>query len=134
MANKSGGGVAVYVKDSFKVHEKWYVYNVADLKFVALNVVARVSALIAAVYRSDYSVSTFLSNLGSLLNSLNLMDCHPVICGNFNENFFSNVRKPILELFRSRGYTQLMTATTEQNTLLDLIFFSRPQHCLTPVC
>ncbi|KAK0146627.1 hypothetical protein N1851_014024 [Merluccius polli] len=39
--------------------------------------------------------------------------------------------KPILELFQSRGYAQLITAaTTEKNTLLDLIFISRPQQCL----
>ncbi|KAI3357220.1 hypothetical protein L3Q82_015676, partial [Scortum barcoo] len=55
-------------------------------------VVAPVSALIAAVYRPpDYSVSSFLANLGSLLDSLEIMDCHPIIvCGDFNENIFSN--------------------------------------------
>ncbi|KAI3352696.1 hypothetical protein L3Q82_020185 [Scortum barcoo] len=54
--------------------------------------VAPVSALIAAVYRPpDYSVSSFLANLGSLLDSLEIMDCHPIIvCGDFNENIFSN--------------------------------------------
>ncbi|KAI3352191.1 hypothetical protein L3Q82_021002, partial [Scortum barcoo] len=57
-----------------------------------LEVVAPVSALIAAVYRPpDYSVSSFLANLGSLLDSLEIMDCHPIIvCGDFNENIFSN--------------------------------------------
>lgn len=133
MANRGGGGVAVYVKDKFQVHEKQYAYNVTDLEFVALKVVAPVSAVIAAVYRPpDYGVTSFLSNLGSLLDSLEMMDCHPiVVCGDFNENLFSNDRKPILELFQSRGYAQVITAaTTEKNTLLDLIFISRPQHCL----
>ncbi|KAI3357213.1 hypothetical protein L3Q82_015681 [Scortum barcoo] len=61
-----------------------------------LEVIAPVSALIAAVYRPpDYSVSSFLSNLGSLLESLEIMDCHPIIvCGDFNENIFSNANDP----------------------------------------
>ncbi|KAK9539502.1 hypothetical protein VZT92_004604 [Zoarces viviparus] len=94
---------------------------------------APVSALIAAVYRPpDYSVRSFLSNLGSLLDSLEIMDCQPIIvCGDFNENCLSNTSKPIFELFQSRGYAQVITtATTEKNTLLDLIFISQPQHCL----
>ena len=133
MANKRGGGVAVYVKEHIQVREKQYVHNVTDLEFLALKVEAPVSALIAAVYRPpDYSVTSFLSNLGSLLDSLEIMDCHPIIvCGDFNENHLSNASKPILELFRSRGYVQLITAaTTDKNTLLDLIFISKPQHCL----
>ena len=105
-----------------------------DLEFVALKVEAPVSALIAAVYRPpDYGIASFLSNLVSLLDSLEIMDCHPIIvCGDFNENLLCNGSMPILQLFRSRGYAQLITAaTTEKNTLLDLIFISQPQHCLT---
>ncbi|XP_068449333.1 uncharacterized protein [Clinocottus analis] len=100
MAGRGGGGVAVYVK---------------------------------TVYRPpNYSVTSFLSNLGSLLDSLEIMDCQPIIvCGDFNENLFSNIGKPILNLFQSRGYAQVITAaTTEKNTLLDLIFISQPQRCL----
>ncbi|TDG95925.1 hypothetical protein EPR50_G00243830 [Perca flavescens] len=133
MANKCGGGVAVYVKEHIQVREKQYVHDVTDLEFLALKVEAPVSALIVAVYRPpDYSVTSFLSNLGSLLDSLEIMDCHPIIvCGDFNENHLSNASKPILELFQSRGYVQLITAaTTDKNTLLDLIFISKPQHCL----
>ncbi|XP_062414952.1 uncharacterized protein LOC134107225 [Pungitius pungitius] len=133
IANRGGGGVAVYVKNHIQVREKQYVHNVTDLEFVALKVEAPASALIAAVYRPpDYSVRSFLSNLGNLLDSLEIMDCQPIIvCGDFNENLFSNTGKPILELFQSRGYAQVITnATTDKNTLLDLIFISQPQHCL----
>lgn len=133
MANRSGGGVAVYVKNHFQVHEKQYIHNVTDLEFLVVKVEAPVTAMIAAVYRPpDYSLTSFLSNLESLLESLEIMDCHPIIvCGDFNENLLSNARKPILELFQSRRYVQLITAaTTEKNTLLDLIFISQPQHCL----
>ncbi|KAK0139103.1 ATP-dependent DNA helicase PIF1 [Merluccius polli] len=133
MADRGGGGVAVYVKNHIQVQEIQYVYNVTDLEFLALKVEAPVSALIATVYRPpDYSVRSFLSNLGSLLDSLEIMDCHPIIVsGDFNENLSSPTSKPILELFQSRGYAQLITAaTTEKNTLLDLIFISRPQQCL----
>ncbi|CAJ1057891.1 hypothetical protein PFLUV_G00025180, partial [Xyrichtys novacula] len=128
------GGVAVYVKNHLQVVEKQYLNNVTDLEFVALKVESPVSALIAAVYRPpDYSVPSFLSNLGSLLDSLEIMDCHPIIvCGDFNENLFSNASKPILDFFQSKGYGQLITAaTTDKNTLLDLIFISRPQLCLS---
>ena len=133
MANRGGGGVAVYVKDHIQACEKQYMHNVTDLEFLVLKVDAPVSALIAAVYRPpDYSVRSFLSNLGSLLDSLEIMDCHPIIvCGDFNENLLSNVSKPIFELFQSRGYAQVITAaTTDKNTLLDLMFISQPQHCL----
>ncbi|CAJ1085629.1 uncharacterized protein LOC117832690 isoform X2 [Xyrichtys novacula] len=134
MASKGGGGVAVYVKNHLQVVEKQYLNNVTDLEFVALKVESPVSALIAAVYRPpDYSVPSFLSNLGSLLDSLEIMDCHPIIvCGDFNENLFSNASKPILDFFQSKGYGQLITAaTTDKNTLLDLIFISQPQLCLS---
>ncbi|CAJ1080787.1 uncharacterized protein LOC117832690 isoform X2 [Xyrichtys novacula] len=134
MASKGGGGVAVYVKNHLQVVEKQYLNNVTDLEFVALKVESPVSALIAAVYRPpDYSVPSFLSNLGSLLDSLEIMDCHPIIvCGDFNENLFSNASKPILDFFQSKGYGQLITAaTTDKNTLLDLIFISRPRLCLS---
>ncbi|CAI5667671.1 unnamed protein product [Oreochromis niloticus] len=133
MANRSGGGVAVYVKSDFQVHEKQYIHNVTDLEFLALKVEAPVSALIAVVYRPpDYTLRPFLKNLVSLLDSLEIMDCHPIIvCGDFNENVLSSANKPILELFESRGYAQVITApTTEKNTLLDLIFISQPERCL----
>ena len=133
MASRGGGGVAVYVRNQFQVQEKQYLHNVTDLEFVVLKVESPVRALIAAVYRPpDYSVRPFLENLLSLLDSLELMEHHPIIvCGDFNENQLSGVRGPILELFESRGYQQLITAaTTEKNTLLDLIFISQPQRCL----
>ncbi|CAI5653237.1 unnamed protein product [Oreochromis niloticus] len=133
MANRNGGGVAVYVKSDIQVHEKQYIHNVTDLEFLALKVEAPVSALIAVVYRPpDYTLRPFLKNLVSLLDSLEIMDCHPIIvCGDFNENVLSIANKPILELFESRGYAQVITApTTEKNTLLDLIFISQPERCL----
>ncbi|XP_055370345.1 uncharacterized protein LOC114870002 [Betta splendens] len=108
MASRGGGGVAVYVE-------------------------APLPALIAAVYRPpDYSLTSFLSNLRSLLDALEIIDCHPIIvCGDFNENLMSSDNKPILELFRSRGYDKVVTdATTEKNTLLDHIFILRPNQCL----
>ncbi|KAL3987651.1 hypothetical protein ACER0C_014766 [Sarotherodon galilaeus] len=64
MANRSGGGVAVYVKSDIQVHEKQYIHNVTDLEFLALKVEAPVSALIAVVYRPpDYTLRPFLKNL-----------------------------------------------------------------------
>ncbi|XP_047245588.1 uncharacterized protein LOC124882907 isoform X2 [Girardinichthys multiradiatus] len=89
--------------------------------------------LIGVVYRPpDYSLRPFMQNLVSLLDSLEIMDCQPVIvCGDFNENQLLGGRKPILELFQSRGYAQLITsATTSKNTMLDLIFISQPQQIL----
>nr|XP_024656104.1 uncharacterized protein LOC112431662 isoform X1 [Maylandia zebra] len=98
-----------------------------------LKVQAPFPALIAVVYRPpDYSLTPFMQNLVSLLDSLEIMDCHPIIvCGDFNENQLQSGRKQILEQFQSRGYSQLITsATTDKNTLLDLIFISQPQKCL----
>ncbi|XP_078791854.1 uncharacterized protein LOC144986979 isoform X2 [Oryzias latipes] len=134
MASRGGGGVAVYVRNHIQVQHKQYLHNVTDLEFVVLKLQAPFQALIAAVYRPpDHSVSVFLQNLVSLLNSLEVMDCHPIIVsGDFNENQLLTVRKPIVEMFQSRGYKQLITsATTEKNTLLDLIFISQPQPCLS---
>ena len=133
MASKGGGGVAVYVRNHIQVRERQYLHNVTDLEFVALKVEAPFCAVIAAVYRPpDYSLRPFLENLVSLLDALEVLDCHPVIvCGDFNENQLLGSTKPILELFQSKGYVQLITsATTDKNTLLDLIFISQPQRCL----
>nr|XP_054593099.1 uncharacterized protein LOC129159978 [Nothobranchius furzeri] len=133
MACKSGGGVAVYVKNHIHVREKRYVHNVTDLEFLVLKVETPFPALIAVIYRPpDYIMRPFMENLVSLLDSLEVMDCHPVIvCGDFNENQFSGGRKQIVEHFQSRGYAQMITsATTDKNTLLDLVFISQPQRSL----
>ncbi|CAI5670377.1 unnamed protein product [Oreochromis niloticus] len=133
MASRSGGGVVVYLRNNFQVQVKQYLHNVTDLEFLVLKVQAPFPALIAVVYRPpDYSLTPFMQNLVSLLDSLEIMDCHPIIvCGDFNENQLQSGRKQILEQFQSRGYSQLITsATTDKNTLLDLIFISQPQQSL----
>uniref|UniRef100_A0AAZ1XPI0 ATP-dependent DNA helicase n=1 Tax=Oreochromis aureus TaxID=47969 RepID=A0AAZ1XPI0_OREAU len=133
MASRSGGGVVVYLRNHFQVQVKQYLHNVTDLEFLVLKVQAPFPALIAVVYRPpDYSLAPFMQNLVSLLDSLEIMDCHPIIvCGDFNENQLQSGRKQILEQFQSRGYSQLITsATTDKNTLLDLIFISQPQQSL----
>ncbi|CAI5689169.1 unnamed protein product [Oreochromis niloticus] len=133
MASRSGGGVVVYLRNHFQVQVKQYLHNVTDLEFLVLKVQAPFPALIAVVYRPpDYSLTPFMQNLVSLLDSLEIMDCHPIIvCGDFNENQLQSGRKQILEQFQSRGYSQLITsATTDKNTLLDLIFISQPQQSL----
>uniref|UniRef100_A0A669ED35 ATP-dependent DNA helicase n=2 Tax=Oreochromis niloticus TaxID=8128 RepID=A0A669ED35_ORENI len=133
MASRSGGGVVVYLRNHFQVQVKQYLHNVTDLEFLVLKVQAPFPALIAVVYRPpDYSLTPFMQNLVSLLDSLEIMDCHPIIvCGDFNENQLQSGRKQILEQFQSRGYSQLITsATTDKNTLLDLIFISQPQQNL----
>uniref|UniRef100_A0AAZ1XFJ9 ATP-dependent DNA helicase n=1 Tax=Oreochromis aureus TaxID=47969 RepID=A0AAZ1XFJ9_OREAU len=133
MASRSGGGVVVYLRNHFQVQVKQYLHNVTDLEFLVLKVQAPFPALIAVVYRPpDYSLAPFMQNLVSLLDSLEIMDCHPIIvCGDFNENQLQSGRKLILEQFQSRGFSQLITsATTDKNTLLDLIFISQPQQNL----
>ncbi|MGL4876646.1 endonuclease/exonuclease/phosphatase family protein, partial [Paraclostridium dentum] len=133
IATKHGGGVAIYAKNHLKVREKQYIQNVTDLEFLVLQIEAPAKALVAAVYRPpDYCIKSFLSNLGSLLYSLEIMDYQPIIvCGDFNENILADTRKPILDFFLSKGYTQLIgKATTEKNTLLDLIFISHPEKCV----
>lgn len=133
MANKNGGGVAIYVKNHIQACEKHYIQNATDIEFTVIKLESPINATIAAVYKPPgYSVMSFLSNLQSLLDALEIMDQHPiVVCGDFNEDLLSRASKPILELFQSKGYEQLITtATTDKNTLLDLIFISRPQRCL----
>ncbi|XP_035999206.1 uncharacterized protein LOC118564582 [Fundulus heteroclitus] len=133
MGSKGGGGVAVYVRNHIQVCERKYFHNVTDLEFVALRVEAPFRAVIVAVYRPpDYNLRPFLENLVSLLDALDVLNCHPIIvCGDFNENQILRSSKPILELFLSRGYVQLITSpTTDKNTLLDVIFISQPQRCL----
>ncbi|CAJ1069182.1 uncharacterized protein LOC115579693 [Xyrichtys novacula] len=133
MATKNGGGVAIYVKEHIRVLERHFIQNATDIEFSVIKLEAPFRALIAAVYRPpDYDVHSFISNLRSLLDSLEVMDHHPIlVCGDFNEDLLSRARKPILELFQSKGYEQLITAaTTEKNTLLDPIFISCPQSCI----
>ncbi|CAH2248135.1 Hypothetical predicted protein [Pelobates cultripes] len=133
IASKGGGGGALCVRKHFKAFEKQYHHNVTDLEFLVVKLESPVQALIAVVYRPpDYSIGQFLTNLLGLLESLERMDCQPIIlCGDFNKDFLCRAKKPISDLLHSRGYTQLVwAATTEKNTLLDHIYISRVQHCL----
>ncbi|KAF7642556.1 hypothetical protein LDENG_00255880 [Lucifuga dentata] len=52
IANRSGGGVAVYVKNHIQVCEKQYLQNVTDQEFVALKVEAPLKALCSCVQTS----------------------------------------------------------------------------------
>uniref|UniRef100_A0A9J8BT42 ATP-dependent DNA helicase n=1 Tax=Cyprinus carpio carpio TaxID=630221 RepID=A0A9J8BT42_CYPCA len=127
LANKSGGGVAIYVKDSFQVSPLMYIQNVTDLEYLVLKIKAPKQALLAVIYRPpSYNLAQFLANLNALLTSLEIMDFKPVVvCGDFNEDQLSHQNKPILNLFEDKGYTQLIsTGTTENNTLLDPVFVS----------
>ncbi|XP_029911061.1 uncharacterized protein LOC115361659 [Myripristis murdjan] len=134
LARKQGGGVAIYCK--FHVSAEVYdsVPHVTDLEFLAIKIKAPVNLVITAIYRPPtYSLKHFMPNLQNLLDYLQVNCPHPIIvCGDFNENLLDNVNKPILEMFVSRGYTQLITdATTEKNTLLDHIYVSQPNVCFT---
>uniref|UniRef100_A0A8C1LAF7 ATP-dependent DNA helicase n=1 Tax=Cyprinus carpio TaxID=7962 RepID=A0A8C1LAF7_CYPCA len=127
LANKSGGGVAIYVKNSFQVSPLMYIQNVTDLEYLVLKIKAPKQALLAVIYRPpSYNLADFLANLNALLTSLEIMDFKPIIvCGDFNEDQLSHCNKPILNLFEDKGYTQLIsTGTTENNTLLDPVFVS----------
>ncbi|XP_061131579.1 ATP-dependent DNA helicase PIF1-like [Syngnathus typhle] len=133
LATKRGGGVGICVKSHIAAHEKKYVQGVTDIEFVVVKLEDPLNVLIAAVYRPPgNSLRTFLPSLGNLLRYLEVMEHHQIlVCGDFNEDMLSASFKPILDLFRSKGYTQLIaTATTDKNTLLDLIFVSRPQCAL----
>ena len=134
LAAKDGGGVAIYAKERLRPREVRYIHNIVDLEFVVVQLEAPIGMLIAAVYRPpSFSVPAFLQSLGGFLDGLEICGPHPiVVCGDFNEDQLNpRTRKPILELFNSKGYTQLVTtATTEKDTALDLIFISRPERCL----
>ncbi|RXN32197.1 replicase helicase endonuclease [Labeo rohita] len=130
LANKNGGGVAIYVKNSFQVSPLMYIQNVTDLEYLVLKIEAPKQALIAVIYRPpSYNLAEFLANLNALLTSLEIIDFRPVIvCGDFNEDQLSHRNKPILNLFEDKGYMQLIsTGTTENNTLLDPVFISGAQ-------
>ncbi|XP_073763336.1 uncharacterized protein [Danio rerio] len=127
LANKNGGGVAVYVKKIFQARPMMYIQNVTDLEYLVLKLEAPKQALIAVIYRPpSYRLSDFLLNLNGLLTSLEILNIKPVIvCGDFNEDQLSHCNKPIMNLFYDKGYTQLIsTGTTENNTLLDPVFIN----------
>nr|XP_021333346.1 uncharacterized protein LOC101884770 [Danio rerio] len=127
LANKSGGGVAIYVKNIFQARPMMYIQNVTDLEYLVLKIETPKQALLAVIYRPpSYQLSEFLLNLNGLLTSLEILNIKPVIvCGDFNEDQLSRCNKPILNLFHDKGYTQLIsTGTTENNTLLDPVFIS----------
>ena len=134
MATKDGGGVAIYSKCNLQAEARRYFRHVPDLEFAVVKVEAPVRVLIATVYRPpNFSLSEFLPNMRSLLDSLEIMaSCQPVVvCGDFNEDLFSTGKKAIQELFQSRGYSQLVSAaTTEKQTLIDHIYISRPESCI----
>ncbi|XP_057696959.1 uncharacterized protein LOC130918842 [Corythoichthys intestinalis] len=134
LVTKLGGGVAICVKKNHIVaKEIKYIQGETDLEFVVVKLDSPVNVLIAAVYRAPaHNLRSFLQNLGNLLCSLEVMDNQQIlVCGDFNEDVFSDAHKPIFELFLSKGYKQLITPiTTEKYTLLDLIFVSKPQCAL----
>nr|XP_055049553.1 uncharacterized protein LOC129435076 [Misgurnus anguillicaudatus]XP_055049554.1 uncharacterized protein LOC129435076 [Misgurnus anguillicaudatus] len=133
MAKKDGGGVAIFCKEDIQAQSRQYIQSVTDLEFVVIKIDTPMCATIAAVYRPPhYSLEKFLPNLRGLLDYLDIEDKHPVIIsGDFNEDLLSAGRKAILEMFQSKGYTQLITsATTEKHTLLDHIYISHPDLCL----
>ncbi|KAL4007992.1 hypothetical protein ACER0C_001844 [Sarotherodon galilaeus] len=133
MAKVNGGGVAMYYKTVLIAESRKYLQNVTDLEFVVIKVESPVTALIATVYRPpNYSHVRFLPQMQCLLDSLEMMNCQPIIvCGDFNEDLMSRGKKPIQELFQSRGYAQLITAaTTEKHTLIDHLYISQPYACL----
>ncbi|XP_055056177.2 uncharacterized protein [Misgurnus anguillicaudatus] len=133
MAKKDGGGVAIFCKEDIQAQSRQYIQSVTDLEFVVIKIDTPMCATIAAVYRPpNYSLEKFLPNLRGLLDYLDIVDEHPVIIsGDFNEDLLSAGRKAILEMFQSKGYTQLITsATTEKHTLLDHIYISHPDLCL----
>ncbi|CAI5660898.1 unnamed protein product [Oreochromis niloticus] len=133
MAKVNGGGVAMYYKTVLTAESRKYLQNVTDLEFVVIKVESPVTALIATVYRPpNYSHVRFLPQMQCLLDSLEMMNCQPIIvCGDFNEDLMSRGKKPIQELFQSRGYAQLITAaTTEKHTLIDHLYISQPYACL----
>ncbi len=133
IAKKAGGGVAIYCKEHISAQPRQYVQNVTDLEYVVIKVDSLIKATIAAVYRPPhYKFEKFSKNLKSLLDYLDMVDEHPtLICGDFNEDLLCAGKKTVLELFQSKGYTQLITtATTKKNTLLDHIYVSRPDLCL----
>ncbi|XP_053360312.1 ATP-dependent DNA helicase PIF1-like [Clarias gariepinus] len=133
IAKKDGGGVAIFCKEDIQAQPRQYIQNVTDLEFVVINVDTPMNATIAAVYRPPhYSLEKFLPNLRSLLDYVEMMKKNPVIiCGDFNEDLLSPGKKPINDMFQSKGYTQLITtATTEKDTLLDQIYISHLDICI----
>ncbi|KAK7149216.1 hypothetical protein R3I94_008742 [Phoxinus phoxinus] len=133
IAQKAGGGVAIYCKEHISAQPRQFIQDVTDLEYVVIKVDSPIKATIAAVYRPPhYGFEEFSKNLKSLLDYLDIVDEHPVlICGDFNEDHLSAGNKTVLELFQSKGYTQLITtATTKKNTLLDHIYISHPDLCL----
>ncbi|RXN16065.1 ATP-dependent DNA helicase PIF1-like protein [Labeo rohita] len=130
---KNGGGVAIYCKEHIPTQPRQYIQNVTDLEFVVVKLDSPIKAAIVAVYRPpQYNVGDFLTNLKSMLDYLDLAHNDlVVVCGDFYEDLLHTGKKPILELFQARGYTQLITtATTEKHILLDHIYISNPDLCL----
>lgn len=121
LAKKDGGGVATYCRNSLQAREHRYLQNVTDLEFTMIRVETPGQALIATVYRPpSYHLGMFLANVKSLLDALYILNCQIiVICGDFNEDLLSSGKKAINELFKSRGYSQLISApTTEKQTVV----------------
>uniref|UniRef100_A0A0F8ANU7 ATP-dependent DNA helicase PIF1 n=1 Tax=Larimichthys crocea TaxID=215358 RepID=A0A0F8ANU7_LARCR len=133
MARKDGGGVAVYCRGNVQAEPRRYMQSVTDLEFLVVKIEAPVKVLIATVYKPpNFPLEKFVPNMKSLLDALDMLDHHPtIVCGDFNEDLLSKGKKTINNLFRSRGYTQLITeSTTEKNTLIDHIYISHPDKCL----
>ncbi|XP_032445815.1 uncharacterized protein LOC116736996 [Xiphophorus hellerii] len=133
IAKKEGGGVATYCRSLLQPQERRFFNQVTDLEFNVVKVDTPIRALIATVYRPpSYDLGTFLRNLQNLLDGLNSMDIRPVvILGDFNEDLIAPGKKSINELFRAKGFMQLISApTTEKRTLLDHIYISNPEYCV----
>ncbi|XP_051814270.1 EF-hand domain-containing protein D1 isoform X1 [Acanthochromis polyacanthus] len=133
MASKAGGGVAVYCRSALMAEAPSCMGRVTDLECLVVKVEVPVKVLIATVYRPpDFGLQKFLPNLNALLDTLELLDHHPiVVCGDFNEDLLSRGKKSIRDALLSRGYNQLITeSTTDKNTVIDHIYISQPEKCV----
>lgn len=117
--------VAIYCKEHISAQARQFIQNITDHEFVIIKIDSPIKATIAAVYRAPhYGFEDFMKNLKSLLDYLDIVD----------EQVIGSLKcrgKTVLELFRSKRYTQLITtATTKKHTLLDHIYISHPDFCL----
>jgi exonuclease III len=119
-----GGGVALYVKDSFKVHLVSGVES--DLELVAVRCKLKNKVcIIASVYKPPRTPNyEFIEKLTNFIASLGPEKENLIIAGDTNICALLPEYRAVMDLLEMINLKQLITTPTHNNRLIDQIFVS----------
>ncbi len=138
--SRHGGGVALYVRDTFLV-KTIFVGNHSFECIVVSIFIGSCTYCLCLLYRPPGSGVDILDQLHSMLGNLNIsLFSHFLLIGDFNVNYFAQFRSPLFSklvtVTSSFSLSQIVTEPTHFShsgvpSTIDLAFVSRPDYVST---